>query len=85
MHKQSQASNPSLTFYITTILERLRDALKHSPHADSIKRWHASLFEKTLEKIVSPGALDTDVLQMLNETIPGDLMELIAWDLPSEM
>jgi hypothetical protein len=66
-------------------LERLRDSIKHSPHADSIKRWHVSFFDKALEKIVTPGALDVDVLQMLNETIPGDLMDMIVWDMPNEM
>lgn len=84
-HRQSQASNSSLAFYTNTILERLRDSIKHSPHADSIKRWHVSFFEKALEKIVTPGTLDVDVLQMLNETIPGDLMDMIAWDMPSDM
>lgn len=48
-----------------------------------MKRWHESFFEKALEKVVSPGTLDMDILRMLNETIPGDLMDMISWDLPS--
>jgi hypothetical protein len=80
---QSQVSDPTYAPSIDAILKRFGESLSRAPHAESVKRWHESFFEKALEKVVSPGALDIDILRMLNETIPGDLMDMISWDLPN--
>ncbi|KAJ9100016.1 hypothetical protein QFC19_005834 [Naganishia cerealis] len=74
----------TFTFWMTTILERLRRAIVHTPHKEGVNRWHASFFEKALERVVTPGTVvDNDILQMLNLTIPGDLLDVISWDLPA--
>lgn len=69
---------------MTTILERLRRGIRETPHKEGVNQWHASFFEKALERVSSPGTIaDSDILEMLNVTIPGDLMDMISWDLPA--
>ncbi|KAJ9123224.1 hypothetical protein QFC22_001419 [Naganishia vaughanmartiniae] len=68
---------------MTTILERLRRSISQTPHQEGANQWHASFFEKALERVATPGTVaDSDILEMLNITIPGDLMDMISWDLP---
>jgi hypothetical protein len=70
---------------MTTILERLRRGIRQTPHKEGVNQWHASFFAKALERVSTPGTeADSDILEMLNITIPGDLMDMISWDLPAD-
>ncbi|KAJ9107533.1 hypothetical protein QFC21_000990 [Naganishia friedmannii] len=74
----------TFAFWITTILERLKRPISQTPHREGVNQWHASFFEKALERVSTPGTVaDSDIMEMLTVTIPGDLMDMISWDWPT--